>query len=193
MLGWTICIKTHTFTVFCPPQPRLENIFRIHRSKCGKGLFNLWNHLKLIIAVCCTWQFLLHQWSGMNSLSVDKPLNIQPWVRFVLIRTAIQVLFYEEIFLNQCKLIDHFRVHISLYFKARLSVKSLLWKSVFIHIEIGTNYHNKILHLDSLWRRDLGKLGNGVLSRLYSSEKFPVAVCMGSFCMEWSLIIFKGL
>ena len=39
--------------------------------------------------------------------------------------------------------IGHFRVHLSLHFKARLSAKSLLWKSVFIHIEIGTNYHNK--------------------------------------------------
>ena len=37
--------------------------------------------------------------------------------------------------------IGHFRVHLSLHFKARLSAK--LWKSVFIHIEIGTNYHNK--------------------------------------------------
>ena len=39
--------------------------------------------------------------------------------------------------------IGHFRVHISLHFEARLSAKSLLWKSVFIHIEIGTNYHDK--------------------------------------------------
>ena len=39
--------------------------------------------------------------------------------------------------------IGHFRVHASLHFKVRLSAKSLLWKSVFIHIEIGTNYHNK--------------------------------------------------
>ena len=40
--------------------------------------------------------------------------------------------------------IGHFRVHLSLRFKARLSATSLLWKSVFIHIEIiGTNYHNK--------------------------------------------------
>ena len=37
----------------------------------------------------------------------------------------------------------NFRVHLSLHFKARLSAKSLLWKSLFIHIEIGTNYHNK--------------------------------------------------
>ena len=40
-------------------------------------------------------------------------------------------------------LIGYFRVHLSLHFKARLSAKSLLWKSVFIHIEIGINYHNK--------------------------------------------------
>ena len=39
--------------------------------------------------------------------------------------------------------IGHFRVHLSLHFKARLSAKSLLWKSVFIHIKIETNYHNK--------------------------------------------------
>ena len=41
------------------------------------------------------------------------------------------------------KIIGHFRVHLSLHFKTRLSAKSLLSKSVFIHIEIGTNYHNK--------------------------------------------------
>ena len=40
-------------------------------------------------------------------------------------------------------IIGHFRVHLSLHFKARVSAKSLLWKSVFIHIEIRTNYHNK--------------------------------------------------
>ena len=39
--------------------------------------------------------------------------------------------------------IGHFWVHLGLHFKARLSAKSLLWKSVFIHIEIRTNYHNK--------------------------------------------------
>ena len=44
---------------------------------------------------------------------------------------------------DQASGIGHFRVHLSLHFKARLSEKSLLWKSVFIHIETGTNYHNK--------------------------------------------------
>ena len=39
--------------------------------------------------------------------------------------------------------IGHFRVHLSLRFKARLSATSLLWKSVFIHIEIGINYPNR--------------------------------------------------
>ena len=41
------------------------------------------------------------------------------------------------------RLIGQFRVHLRLHFKARLSAKLLLWKSVFIHIEIGSNYHNK--------------------------------------------------
>ena len=44
---------------------------------------------------------------------------------------------------DNIELIGHFRVRLSLHFKVRLSAKSLLWKSVFIHIEIGTNYHNK--------------------------------------------------
>ena len=44
---------------------------------------------------------------------------------------------------NEFNSIGHFRVHLSLHFKARLSAKSLLWKSVFINIEIGTSYHNK--------------------------------------------------
>ena len=54
--------------------------------------------------------------------------------------------------------------HLSLRFKARLSAKSLLWKSVFIHIEIETIFIiTKVPHLDSLWRRDWGELGNGPL------------------------------
>ena len=36
--------------------------------------------------------------------------------------------------------IGHFRVHLNLHFKSRLSAKTLLWKSVFIHTEIETNY-----------------------------------------------------
>ena len=48
-----------------------------------------------------------------------------------------------EIHTNPLNPIGHFRVHLSLHFKSRLSAKSLLWKSVFIHIEIATNYHNK--------------------------------------------------
>ena len=44
---------------------------------------------------------------------------------------------------SQHGIIGHFRVHLRLHFKARLSAKSLLWKSVFIHIEIASNNHNK--------------------------------------------------
>ena len=40
-------------------------------------------------------------------------------------------------------IIGHFRVHLSLYFKARFSAKSFLWILVFLHVESRTNYHNK--------------------------------------------------
>ena len=39
--------------------------------------------------------------------------------------------------------IGHLWVHFSLFLKASLLVKSLLWISVFIHIEIRTNYRSK--------------------------------------------------
>ena len=40
-------------------------------------------------------------------------------------------------------IMGHFRLHFSLYFKARLNAKSLLWTSVFIHIKIGTDHRKK--------------------------------------------------
>ena len=58
--------------------------------------------------------------------------------------------------------IGHFRVHLSLRFKARLSAKSLIWKSVFIHIEIGTNYHSKSFAL-------------ALKERLRGTRKWPIA------------------
>ena len=59
-------------------------------------------------------------------------------------------------------LIGHFRVRLSLHFKARLSAKSLLWKSVFIHIEIGTNYHNKRYALRLALKERLRGTRNGL-------------------------------
>ena len=62
----------------------------------------------------------------------------------------------------------HLQVLISLYFKASLHAKSLLWISVFVQIEIGTNYHNTtISHSDSPWKRGWGELGNGLLSWVF--------------------------
>ena len=51
--------------------------------------------------------------------------------------------------------IGHFRVHLSLHFKARLGAKSLSWKSVFILIEIGTKGRvaiEPILFTSNFWR-----------------------------------------
>ena len=56
-----------------------------------------------------------------------------------------------------------FRVHLNLHFKSRLSAKSLLWKSAFIHIEIGTNYHNKNFALRLAFKE-----------RLKGTRKWPI-------------------
>ena len=61
--------------------------------------------------------------------------------------------------------IGHFRVQLSLYFKTRLSAKSLLWKSVFIHIEIATNYRNKNF-----------ALGLALKERLMGTRKWPITI-----------------
>ena len=49
----------------------------------------------------------------------------------------------KDIYKCNTLLIAHFRVSLGLSFKTSLSAKSLLWKSVFIHIETTTNYHYK--------------------------------------------------
>jgi len=64
----------------------------------------------------------------------------------------------------------HFRVHLSLHFKARLIAKSLLWKSVFIHIEIGTNYHNKNVALRLALKKRLKGTRKWPVSRPYRSK-----------------------
>ena len=66
-----------------------------------------------------------------------------------------------------------FRVHLSLRFKARLSAKSLLWKSVFIHIEITTNYHNKNFALRVALK-----------DRLRETRKWPIETIIFSLWKE---------
>lgn len=69
---------------------------------------------------------------------------------FSLINWGIQwasPLFLLSYFLT---LIGQFRIHFNLYCKAGLCVKSLLRISVFIHIEIRTNYRNNFSHLARL-------------------------------------------
>ena len=101
------------------------------------------------------WNFLsneLHNWEGSKHHLRNDIWSVSPS--------------------SEQNLTGHFRVHFSLHFKARLSAKTLLWKSVFIHIEIGTNHH-KISHLASLWKRDWGELGNGLLVWLEFFSDIP--------------------
>ena len=75
---------------------------------------------------------------GNTNLQPEEPRN------YMLFKFFFQTLYFVSCtrFQNTCP-IFHFRFHLSLHFKARLGAKSLLCKSVFIQIEIRTNYHNK--------------------------------------------------
>ena len=57
---------------------------------------------------------------------------------------------------------SHFRIHFSLYFKAKLRAKSLSWKSVFIDMAL-------------LSLRNWGELGNGLLRSGARFSKVPKA------------------
>ena len=70
---------------------------------------------------------------------------------------------------NELCPIGHFRVHHILHFKVRLSAKSLLWKSVFIHIEIRTSYHDKNFALRLALKERLRGTRERPIVRLFSS------------------------
>ena len=75
----------------------------------------------------------------------------EPLVKFCAIQTWSHwsmIIAFRYLFLVQwLRLIGRFWVHFSLYFKANPFAKSLLRISVFIHIEIRTDYHNRNLTL----------------------------------------------
>ena len=62
---------------------------------------------------------------------------------------------------------------ISLYFKASLRAKTLFWLSVFIHIEIRTNYRNK----NVAFRLALKE-------RLRGTQKWPIVLTINLVCMQ---------
>ena len=99
--------------------------------------------------------------------------------------------------------IGHFRVHFSLYFKASLRAKSLLWISVFIHIQIiKTYYHNKNFAL-SLALKERPRVTQISLGG-FSIQFFFLSSCSSSqftfFCnkwqqlkvVEWSLEVWRN-
>ena len=79
-----------------------------------------------------------------------------------------------------CMRIGHFRVHLRLHFKARLIAKSLLWKSVFIYIEIGTNYHNKNFALRLALKERLRRTRKWPI---HQQGKMQIHVCILWFCL----------
>ena len=80
--------------------------------------------------------------------------------------------------------IGHFRVRLSLHFKASLSAKSLLWKSVFIHIEIGTNYHNKSFALRLALKERLRRTRKWPIFRR-PEQNYNQCISSGCDCITW--------
>ena len=74
--------------------------------------------------------------------------------------------------------IGHFRVHLSLHFKAKLIAKSLLWKSVFIHIEIGTDYHNKNFALRLALKERLKRILKWPIPRRLGRQRLQAKTCI---------------
>ena len=63
-------------------------------------------------------------------------------------------------------LIGHFRVAPSLCFKTSLSAKPLIWKWLFVLMQIKLIFPWKILHLASFWKWEFLERGNGLLNSL---------------------------
>ena len=84
--------------------------------------------------------------------------------------------------------IGHFWVHLSLHFKAGLSTKSLLWKSVFNDIETGTNYHKENFALSlALKERPSGTRKWPIVSIRTSIHEFHVFI--SSYCFYWFFVV----
>ena len=84
--------------------------------------------------------------------------------------------------------IGHFRVPKNLPFKARLSVKPLIWKWFLIVMQIKLIFTTKVSHLASFWKWDFLELENGLLSR--SARR--VVICVSNIKMSdtWRSTVF---
>ena len=59
--------------------------------------------------------------------------------------------------------IGHFRVSPGLCLKTRLSAQPLIWKWIFILMQIKLIFTTKVEHLVSFWKRGFSELGSGLL------------------------------
>ena len=78
----------------------------------------------------------------------------------------------------------HFQVDSSLCFKARLSVKPLIWKWFFILIQINFIFTRKVLHLALFRKWEFLELGNGQL-RFAVTERVERVVVLNKLDFEW--------
>ena len=79
---------------------------------------------------------------------VNKTLTSSPWTISTDYPDGLPLknTILDEYYWKNCYLHTYvtFRFQLNLNFKSRLNAKYLLWKSVFIHIEIETNYQGPV-------------------------------------------------
>ena len=89
---------------------------------------------------------------------------------------------------------DHFETHFSLCFKASLSEKSLLWISVFIHIENRANYRNKTWDWlnKSTWNKGMILLKSKQNLKYFYSFLFFSMYVTAFVCLSVSCAVFAA-
>ena len=71
------------------------------------------------------------------------------------------LLFYSRQLILQ---IGHFRVPLGLCIKRRLSAQPLIWKWLFILVQIKLMFARKVVHLALFWKWGFLELGSGLLT-----------------------------
>ena len=75
--------------------------------------------------------------------------------------------------------IVHFRVPPGLCFKTRVGAHPLIWKSIFMLMQIKLIFTRKIVHLASFWKWGFLELGSSLFSSLSICDEFN--------CIFWAL------
>ena len=97
-------------------------------------------HMVIISLQLLQWMYVFYFGPFKHRVKDSECINSQITLKCICVWSLVTVLYH---IISKDISLDHFWVHLSLSFKASLSAKSLLWLSVWIHIEIRPNYRSK--------------------------------------------------